>query len=59
VRRYILFHEKHHPRKMGRLEIEAFLTHLAVQQQVAAALALYPCPMRLLVNIQTRFIGGN
>jgi hypothetical protein len=26
-----------YPREMGRLEIEAFLTHLAVQQQVAAA----------------------
>ncbi len=37
VRRYILFHEKRHPREMGRVEIEAFLTHLAVQQQVAAS----------------------
>jgi hypothetical protein len=27
VRRYILFHEKRHPREMGRVEIEAFLTH--------------------------------
>ena len=37
VRLYILFHEKRHPREIGRLEIEAFLTHLAVQQQVAAS----------------------
>jgi hypothetical protein len=33
VKRYILFHEKRHPREMGRAEIEAFLTDLAVQQQ--------------------------
>jgi integron integrase len=37
VKRYILFHEKRHPREMGRAEIEAFLTDLAVQQQVAAS----------------------
>ncbi|PSB29409.1 integron integrase [Stenomitos frigidus] len=37
VRRFILFHEKRHPREMGRAEIEAFLTHLAVQEQVAAS----------------------
>jgi hypothetical protein len=30
IRRYILFHQKRHPAKMGKLEIEAFLTHLAV-----------------------------
>ena len=37
VRRYILFHDKRHPNEMGRIEIEAFLTHLAVQEQVAAS----------------------
>jgi len=37
VRRYILFHGKRHPNQMGRVEIEAFLTHLAVQEQVAAS----------------------
>ena len=31
VRRYILFHDKRHPNEMGRVEIESFLTHLAVQ----------------------------
>ncbi len=30
IRRYILFHDKRHPREMGAAEIEAFLTHLAV-----------------------------
>jgi integron integrase len=37
IKRYILFHHKRHPREMGRDEIEAFLTDLAVNQQVAAA----------------------
>lgn len=37
IKRYILFHHKRHPREMGRDEIEAFLSDLAVNQQVAAA----------------------
>lgn len=37
IKRYILFHQERHPREMGRNEIEAFLTDLAVNQQVAAA----------------------
>ena len=37
IRRYILFHQKRHPKDMGTPEIEAFLTHLAVAQRVAAA----------------------
>ena len=37
IRRYILFHHKRHPREMGCVEIEAFLTDLAVNQHVAAA----------------------
>jgi len=37
IRRYILFHDKRHPQEMGVPEIEAFLTYLAVQEQVAAS----------------------
>src|SRR2546428_6817751 len=37
ARRFILFHQKRHPTEMGRAEIEAFLTHLAVERHVAAA----------------------
>lgn len=37
VRRFILFHDKRHPREMGAAEVEAFLTHLAVEGNVAAA----------------------
>lgn len=37
IKRYIYFHDKRHPKDMGAPEIEAFLTHLAVQGKVAAA----------------------
>jgi integron integrase len=37
TRRYILFHNKRHPQEMGSVEIEAFLTYLAVQENVAAS----------------------
>ena len=37
IRRYILFHDKRHPRTMGTPEIETFLTHLAVHDNVAAS----------------------
>jgi hypothetical protein len=30
IRRFILFHNKRHPREMGAPEINAFLSHLAV-----------------------------
>jgi integron integrase len=35
IKRFILFHDKRHPCEMGAAEIEAFLTHLAVDQHVA------------------------
>jgi len=37
ARRYIVFHHKRHPRDMGEREINEFLTHLAVDQHVAAS----------------------
>ena len=37
VKRFILFHDKRHPKDMGAPEIRAFLTHLAVQGKVAAS----------------------
>jgi integron integrase len=37
IRRYILFHGKKHPEKMGEAEIAAFLGHLAMQRGVAAS----------------------
>lgn len=37
VRRFIIFHGKKHPRDMGTMEVNAFLTHLAVTNDVAAS----------------------
>lgn len=37
MRRFILFNDKRHPRYMGKAEIEAFLTHLARDQNYAAS----------------------
>lgn len=37
IRRFIFFHGKRHPAEMGAPELEAFLTHLAVERNVAAS----------------------
>jgi integron integrase len=37
VRRFIVFHGKRHPGEMGEQEVAAFLSHMAVERQVAAA----------------------
>jgi len=35
IKRYILYHNKRHPKDMGKVEIEQFLTHLAVDRNVS------------------------
>ena len=37
IKRYILFHQKRHPKDMGAQEIQAFITHLATERKVAAS----------------------
>jgi integron integrase len=37
IRRYIFYHNKRHPKEMGGVEIAAYLTHLAVDKNVAAS----------------------
>src|SRR5215217_3778274 len=37
IRRFILFHRKRHPSEMGAEEIRQFLSHLAVEGNVAAS----------------------
>jgi integron integrase len=37
IRRYILFHDKRHPAELGPVDVEAFLTALAVRDHVSAA----------------------
>jgi integron integrase len=37
IRRYIFFHNVKHPAEMGKAEVEAFLSHLAVEGNVSAS----------------------
>jgi integrase len=37
IKRFMFFHDNRHPKDMGAADIEAFLTHPAVQQNVAAS----------------------
>ncbi|WP_337961502.1 site-specific integrase [Nostoc sp. UHCC 0926] len=37
IRRYIFFHDKRHSKDMESAEIEAFLTHLAVKENVTVS----------------------
>jgi len=38
AKRYFLFHNKRHPAEMGAAEVEAFLTHLAKDENVSASI---------------------
>lgn len=44
IKRYIFCHGVRHPKEMGKREIEAFLTHLAVERNVS------PTIQKLKVN---------
>lgn len=37
IKRFIIFNNKKHPKDMGKLQIELFLTHLAVKRNVSAS----------------------
>lgn len=37
IRRYILFHRKTHPKELSKLDVQRFLTHLAVKREVSPA----------------------
>lgn len=37
IRRFVLFHDRRHPSDMGAPELRAFLSHLAVKDQVSAS----------------------
>ncbi|HEX8678635.1 MAG TPA: integron integrase [Chthoniobacterales bacterium] len=63
IRRFILFHRKRHPETMGEQEIAQFLSHLAIDQRVAAStqnqgfsalLFLY----RHVLDRKLEYIGG-
>ena len=35
IKRYILFHHKKHPKDMAKIELEQFLSYLAVERHVS------------------------
>ena len=37
LRRFLRFHQRRHPRRMGSMEVKAFLTHLAEEFHVSAS----------------------
>ena len=37
IRRYIFFHKVRHPAEMGKSELNAFLSHLAVREHLSAS----------------------
>jgi integron integrase len=37
IYKYILFHNKRHPKEMGAGEVQAFLTHLALEEHISAS----------------------
>lgn len=63
IRRFIYFHDKRHPREMGAVEVERFLSSLAVDnhvsastqnQAIAALLFLY----REVLNVELPWLDG-
>ncbi len=57
VKRFLFFHNMRHPSDMGAPEIETFLTHLAVDHQVAAS-TQNPGPECPDLFVQTRAQAG-
>ncbi|MCX2842302.1 phage integrase N-terminal SAM-like domain-containing protein [Microbulbifer thermotolerans] len=55
VRRFICFHQKRHPQKMGSAEVEHFLTHLS--QQRDCSVNTQRVALNALVYLYKCFIG--
>ena len=67
IKRYILYHNKRHPKDMGPQEIEQFLTHLAVDLNVAAStqnqalqaiLFLYREVLRTPIDVHLNYLAA-
>jgi Phage integrase, N-terminal SAM-like domain len=37
VKKFIYFHHQRHPRDMGQVQVEAFLTHMALERKVSVS----------------------
>ena len=42
IKRFIVFHNKRHPSELGAVEVEAFLTNLAVERNASASHRIKP-----------------
>ena len=67
IRQYILFHDKRHPKDMGAVDVERFLTYLAVERNIAAStqnqafsaiLFLYKEVLKRPLETSFQFIGA-
>lgn len=61
IKRYIYFHKKRHPKDLGKPDIEAFLSHLALERRVAAATQnqAFNALLFLYRNVLKKEIGDN
>src|SRR5690606_19707013 len=55
IKYFIVFNKKKHPRDLGVREVETFLTHLAVQRNVAAA--TQSIALNALVFLYSKVLG--
>jgi integron integrase len=55
IKRYIFFHHYRHPQEMGKLEIESYLSHLAVQSNVSPA--TQRIALNALMYLYTKYFG--
>lgn len=60
IKRFILFHGKRHPRELAEAEVMAFLSHLAVNRNVAASTQNQALSALLLLygKVLERPLGG-
>ena len=57
LRRFLRFHQMRHPRQMGEAEINAFLSHLAIEERVSAFTQNQALAARLL--LYRTVLGGD
>ena len=55
VKRFIYFHNKQHPKNLGSVDVEAFLSHLAVNQ--FCSVNTQKIALNALVYLYKRFMG--
>ncbi|MDZ7765835.1 MAG: site-specific integrase [Melioribacteraceae bacterium] len=64
IREFIIYHNKQHPKKLSKKHIENFLTHLAVDRQVAPstqtqALSALVFLYKKVLDGRVRMVGRN